>query len=276
MEPEQYEVMYRREDAHWWYSGMRTAALALLRSRLSHPRSRGTEAGADGQALDAGTSGDRAGGQRAVRVLDAGCGTGGTTVRLGEFGTVYGVDYSGEALSRSARRELGGRLTQGSIERLPYKDGAFDLVTSFEVIYHAGVTDDRRAFEELRRVLRPGGLLLLRLPGHDWLRGAHDKLVHTRHRYSRGEVASKLVQAGFRLEYLSWANSLLFPPAAAKRLLDGVRPAHADAGAEPDLWQPPPALNWLLEQCLAVESLAFERGVRLPFGLSVIALARAA
>jgi SAM-dependent methyltransferase len=244
--------MYRREDAHWWYSGMRKAALALLRSRLDQP-----EAG------------------RRPRVLDAGCGTGGTTARLAEFGAVYGVDYSPEALERAARRGLSSRLAQGSIERLPYQDGAFDLVTSFEVVYHAGVADDALAFAELRRVLRPGGLLLLRLPGHDWLRGAHDKLVFTRHRYSRGEVGAKLRRAGFALAYLSWANTVLFPPAAAKRLLEGLTAGPEDAAAEPDLWQPPAALNWFLEQCLAVESLAFERRIRLPFGLSVIALARA-
>jgi len=241
--------MFRREDAHWWYSGMRKAALALLRSRLA----RGTR----------------------LRILDAGCGTGGTTVRLQEFGQVYGVDYSREALSRAAHRGLKGELAQGSIERLPFRDGAFDLATSFEVIYHAGVADDGLAFAELRRVLRPGGLLLLRLPGHDWLRGAHDKLVFTRHRYSRAEVGAKLLRAGFTVEYSSWANTVLFPPAVAKRLLEGLTARPADAAAEPDLWQPPAALNWLLEQCLAVESLAFQRRVRLPFGLSVIALARA-
>lgn len=183
-----------------------------------------------------------------------------------------------QALERAARRGLSRRLIQGSIERLPFAGASFDLVTSFEVMYHLGVGDDVQALTEFRRVLRPGGRLLLRLPGHDWLRGQHDRLVHTRHRYTREEVTAKLKQTGFAPEYSSWANTILFPPAAAKRLLEaattgGKAPA---AEAEPDLWQPPGPVNQLLEQCLAVESRAFARHLRLPFGLSVIALARAA
>jgi ubiquinone/menaquinone biosynthesis C-methylase UbiE len=252
MEREQYQIMFRREDAHWWYSGMRTAALALLRQSLE--------------------------GRHPPAMLDAGCGTGGTTARLRELGPdVYGIDIAADALQLAATRGLSGKLARGSVERLPFRDGSFDALTSFEVLYHLGVSDDLRALTEFRRVLRPNGFLLLRLPAHDWLRGKHDRLVRTRHRYSCDEVADKLRKAGFAVEYLSWANSLLFPAAAMKRLLEGVLPAgHLDdAGAEPDLWQPPGPVNSLLERCVAVEARAFEGRLRLPFGLSVIALARA-
>jgi len=254
MEREQYEVMFRREDQHWWYTGMRHSALSLLRQALA--------------------------GAEQPRILDAGCGTGGTTMRLRDLGgPVFGVDIAREALDLAASRCLTGALAQGSIERLPFLDAAFDAVTSFEVVYHSGVGNDQRALEELRRVLRPGGSLLLRLPAHDWLRGQHDQLVHTRHRYSRREVVRKLRAARFEVEYATWVNCLLFPAAAAKRLLERFvprRPVSGAAAAEPDLWPPPRALNWLLEQCVAVEALALERRIRLPFGLSVLALARAA
>ena len=248
MEPEQYEVLFKREDHHWWYSGMRRAALALLRDAVA-------ESGV-------------------ASVLDAGCGTGGTTIRLRELGgPVFGLDFAAAALAPAASRGLAGALAQGSVERLPFRDASFDLVTSFEVVYHAGVEDDCQTLHEFRRVLRPGGLLLLRLPAHDWLRGRHDRLVHTRHRYSRAEVGNKLRDVGFRVEHLSWANTVLFLPAVAKRLLERLSPNAADS--EPDLWQPPAPLNWLLEQCVAVEAFALPRHVPLPFGLSVIALARA-
>ena len=252
MEREQYEVMFHREDEHWWYAGMRQVALHILRSTLA--------------------------GTAPARILDAGCGTGGTTVQLREFGgRIYGVDISADALQLAESRGLAGSIAQASVERLPFQDGSFDLVTSFEVIYHASVGNDQHALAELRRVLRGGGLLLVRLPAHDWLRGRHDELVHTRHRYSRREVQRKLRQAGFEVEFVSWANTLLFPPAAAKRLLARVMPEHGDGmtAPEPDLWQPPPLLNDLLERCLTVEALALPRRLPLPFGLSVIALGRA-
>jgi SAM-dependent methyltransferase len=246
VEAEQYEVLFRREDSHWWYAGMRTAALAVLRGAVA--------------------------GKRLDRILDAGCGTGGTTARLAEFGGVIGIDFSTAALEYAAQRGL-ERLAQASVEALPFVNASFDLLTSFEVVYHAGVADDSLAFREFHRVLRPGGLLLLRLPAHDWLRGHHDQLVHTRRRYSRREVGRKLRAAGFSIERLSWANSLLFLPAAAKRLLERRQPE--TGSSEPDLWQPPMPLNWLLQQCVAVEALVLPRGIPLPFGLSVIALARA-
>jgi SAM-dependent methyltransferase len=248
MEREQYAIMARREERHWWYAGMRRVALAVL-----------------GSALD---------GRRGLRILDAGCGTGGTTVELRRFGEVVGVDLAWEALEPARARGLRA-LARGSIEQLPFGRATFDVATSFEVVYHLGVGSDTCALRELHRVLQPGGVLLLRVPAHDWLRGEHDRLVHTRHRYSRGEVQRKLVDAGFLVDRLTWANSLLFPPAVAKRLLERTNGAPTAAG-EPDLWQPPRPINGLLEGLVAVEALAIPRGVPLPFGLSVLAVARAA
>ena len=247
MEPEQYQVMARRETRHWWYAGMRRVALAVLGSALQD--------------------------QPPLRILDAGCGTGGTTVELRRFGSVVGIDLVWDALQPARSRGLTS-LTRGSIEDLPFATASFDVVTSFEVIYHLGVGSDDDALRELRRVLKLAGLLLLRVPAHDWLRGEHDRLVHTRHRYSRTEVVDKLTAAGFAVERVTWANSLLFAPAVAKRLLERHN-GRAEASGEPDLWQPPGPLNALLESTIAVEGLAIPRGLPLPFGLSVLALARA-
>jgi SAM-dependent methyltransferase len=246
MEREQYAIMARREERHWWYTGMRRVALAVLEKELA--------------------------GWPPVRLLDAGCGTGGTTVELRRFGEVVGIDLVWEALRPARGRGL-SRLTRGSIERLPFRSESFDVVTSFEVVYHLGVGNDACAFQEMRRVLRRGGLFLLRVPAHDWLRGEHDRLVHTRHRYSPSEVREKLTSAGFVLTTLTWANSVLFPPAVAKRLMERVGPESADA--EPDLWQPPAPINAVLEQAIAIEALAIPRDIPLPFGLSVLAVARA-
>ena len=243
--------MAKREDRHWWSAGMRRAAMAVL-----------------AHALD---------GKRNLQLLDAGCGTGGTTVDLREFGEVTGIDLAWEALLPAPERGL-GRLARAGVEQLPFRSGSFDVVTSFEVIYHLGVEDDLDAIREFRRVLKPGGLLLLRVPAHDWLRGEHDRLVHTRHRYTPDEVTEKLRAAGFQVEQVSWANSLLFVPAAAKRLLErgAEAPNGHEAAGEPDLWQPPGPLNTLLEQIVGIERLTLPRRISAPFGLSVIALARAA
>jgi len=249
MEREQYAIMARREERHWWYAGMRRVALAVLEHALA--------------------------GQTGLCILDAGCGTGGTTLELRRFGRVVGVDLAWEALEPARARGLSG-LARASIERLPFGDASFDVATSFEVVYHLGVASDMSALIEMRRVLKPAGLFMLRVPAHDWLRGEHDRLVHTRHRYSRTEVSSKLTEAGFAVERLSWANTVLFPPAVLKRILERSNNGHDGTAGEPDLWQPPAPVNRILEGLVAVEAQAIPRGVPLPFGLSVLAVARAA
>jgi SAM-dependent methyltransferase len=249
MEREQYAIMARREERHWWYAGMRRVALAVLAHALA--------------------------GQTGLHILDAGCGTGGTTIELRRFGDVVGVDLAWEALEPARGRGLSA-LTRASIESLPFADASFDVATSFEVVYHLGVASDLSALTEMRRVLKPGGLFMLRVPAHDWLRGEHDRLVHTRHRYSRDEVSSKLIEAGFHVERLSWANTVLFPPALLKRLLERSNNGHDGTAGEPDLWQPPGVVNRVLESAVAVEALAIPRGMPLPFGLSLLAVARAA
>jgi SAM-dependent methyltransferase len=249
MEREQYAIMARREERHWWYAGMRQVALAVLESALA--------------------------GRSGLRILDAGCGTGGTTIELRRFGEVVGVDLAWAALEPARGRGLSG-LARASIEGLPFGAATFDVATSFEVVYHLGVVNDVSALKEIRRVLKPGGLFLLRVPAHDWLRGEHDRLVHTRHRYSRDEVSRKLADAGFAVERLSWANTVLFLPAVAKRLLERTNGHDPAAAAEPDLWQPPAPINALLKSAVAVEAWAIPGGLPLPFGLSLLAVARAA
>ncbi|MGE5620707.1 MAG: class I SAM-dependent methyltransferase [Sphingomonadaceae bacterium] len=240
MEKEQYEILYRVEESHWWYLGMQRIVGSLLDRQLVK--------------------------RNDLRILDAGCGTGGMVKYLRRFGHVVGIDVADEALRRCRWRGL-RHLARASIEGLPFADESFDLLTSFDVLYHRAVVNDRRALAEFHRVLKPGGTILLRVPAYDWLRGGHDVAVHTRHRYSRGELIRKLHAAGFRVRRTTYANSLLFPVAALKRLLEG---GHAPSRG--DLGLPSPLVNRVLLGVLSLEA-ALLPAVSLPWGLSVMAVA---
>ncbi len=240
MEKEQYEILYQIEETHWWYLGMRRMVGSLLSSYLGEERS--------------------------VRILDAGCGTGGMVKYLQQFGSVVGMDLADEALALCRRRDL-PCLAQGSVEQLPFADASFNLVTSFDVLYHKAVVRDGQALGEFHRVLRPGGLLLLRVPAYDWLRGAHDVAVHTGHRYSHRELAYKLRAAGFQVKKLSHFNSLLFPLAALKRLSEG-----AGDSLVGDLKLPPAWINQALLGILSLESRMLST-ISFPWGLSLVAVA---
>ncbi|HYU18716.1 MAG TPA: class I SAM-dependent methyltransferase [Chloroflexota bacterium] len=253
MEREQYDLMFRQEERHWWYVGMRRISIALLdRFPPRQPEPNGDTASR-------------------LEILDAGCGSGGMTRYLAERGRVTGMDLSPRALTFARCRRV-ERLVRGSIDALPIRSASFDLVTSFDVLYHLAVADDVVALEELHRVLRPGGVLLIRVPAYDWIRGAHDDAVHTRHRYTRQELVAKMRASGLVVEHASYANSLLFPLAPAKRFLER---RNGGGGGVTDLWLPPGPLNRLLAELLALEAaLVSTTGLR--WGLSVFAVGRRA
>lgn len=240
MNLEEYERMYAVEESQWWYVGMRAISGALLDGALP--------------------SGSRA------RILDAGCGTGNNLVHLGGRGTTIGVDLSDEAIRFCRTRNV--TVSRGNLLSLPFRDGSFDLVTSFDVLYHRWVTDDTAAARELVRVLRPGGLLLVRVPALGMLWGAHDEAVHSRHRYTRGELVALFRRVGLDVVRSTYCNSLLFPVLAVRRTLDRLLHRH---GSDVALLSP------FLENVFRSLLLAEARFVRLasfPIGASVVALGR--
>lgn len=229
------------EGVQWWYAGMRRIARALLTPLLAP-----------------GVSGRR--------ILDAGCGTGWNLQDLSVFGDTYGVDLSPLAVITTRRR--GGRVAQGNLLSLPYASSSFDVVTSFDVLYHAWVEDDARAVRELARVLKPGGLMLVKVPALKILLGAHDEAVHSRHRYTRGELEQLLEGAGLELVRSTYANSLLFPVLLTRRFLDRALNRHGS-----DVALLPPLLETLFGGLLTLEA-GLLGALNLPIGASVFAVAR--
>lgn len=246
MNHEEYEVMYQVEDHHWWYLGMERITRDLLERALPEPRE-----------------------ARSRRILDAGCGTGAVMKYLTRYGEVTGFDFSPEALKFSRRRGH-TRLAQASVLQIPMSDATFDMVVSFDVICEIGV-DDRQALREFARVLRPGGVVLLRLPAFAWMRGQHDVAVHLAHRFTRNELVAKLQECGLTPLHASYANAFLFPIAAAKRWSERFLPRQRGS----DLTLNPHATNGLLRAVLSAEAPLI-RSVGLPFGLTVTTLARKA
>ncbi|MBL8093901.1 MAG: class I SAM-dependent methyltransferase [Anaerolineales bacterium] len=246
MEPLEYERMARVEEAHWWYRGMADLVAGLL---ARYTATNGT-----------------------LRLLDAGCGTGGALAfDLKSLGLAFGCDVSPLALAHCRRRQL-DRTARASVAGLPYPDDTFDIVTSLDVIYERAVIDDRMAIREMTRVLRPRGLLLVRAPAHDWLRGQHDAATHTARRYTLASLGRRLTEAGLELAHGTYANASLFPVVAAKRLLERLVPPAATTS---DLdWEAGP-LNRPLHLLLRAESRIAVR-LGLPLGLSVICVARKA
>jgi SAM-dependent methyltransferase len=243
VEPEQYALMARVEHDHWWFRGQRRLVGALLDA---HPPTRSNG-----------------------RVLDAGCGTGGTTAWLRRYGDVVGVDLAAEAAPFWPAMGL-RRMARGSVAALPFQSESFSLVTCFDVLYHRQVLDDGAALAEFWRVLRPDGLLMLRVPAYDWLQGGHDVAVHTRHRYTRAEATLAVRAAGLTVEAATYANCFLFPLALAKRVSERWR-----GPSQEEMAVPPALTNRALLGVLGLEAHVVPHWA-LPFGLSVLVVARKA
>lgn len=244
--PRAYDIMREVEDAHWWFDAMESITGRTLDR---HPPI--------GEVRD---------------VLDAGCGTGRNLrylARRHPKAAVNGLDVSPVALRHCRSRGL-ARLVGGSAAALPFADGSFDLVTNFDVLTARSV-DEGAALREFSRVLRPGGRLFIRVAAYDFLRGRHDDEWNIGRRYRRGELREKLVRAGLRVRVASYANTLLFPVAVAKRWAEAVfspkeETSDLQIGAGGSL------TARALRAVLASEGRWVAAGA-LPFGLSVVALA---
>ena len=266
MEPSEYDNIARVQERHWWYRGMAAISLRLLgNARVVATR-----------VIVAGCASVARGEQRlksplrSPLLLDAGCGPGGMLTHLSAIGRPIGIDLHPLALAH-AKAGHPAPLARASVERLPFADHCFDIVTSFDVLYHLAVGDDVAALEEFARVLRSDGILLIRVPAWEALRGAHDAVVHTRRRYTAGELRAKLRAAGFRIERLTYANTLLFFPVLVRRLMQGKHSGKESS----DIELPPSFINSALEFILKIESLWLAR-FDLPVGVSLFALARIA
>jgi SAM-dependent methyltransferase len=238
-----YELQtHRAEDRHWWYRGRRTV-LSRAIADLGLPRP--------------------------ARILDAGCGSGRNMVELAPLGAVTGVELSKTSVSL-ARDRLIGVVIDGSVLAMPFDPASFDLAVSLDVIEH--LDEDLDALRELRRVVAPGGALLVTVPAYEWLWSGHDEINHHHRRYTRRSLQRVAEQAGWRQTRTTYFNSLLLPVAILLRALDRLSTKTTESSL--DLWVPPAPLNWLLERPLALEAAMIGRGGRIPAGLSLLSVFR--
>lgn len=221
------------EETHWWYAARRELIVGLAVG---------------------------------YRILDVGCGTGTVLVALAQkCGEAVGVDSSavvkltGDRVRRMRLANVGIARADGL--KLCFLDGLFDMVVCADVVEH--VEDEYSFLREMRRVLKPSGLILITAPASKRLWSRMDEEAGHRRRYDPSSMKSLLSGSGFADIKIRYWNSVLFPlilvirkllnPGFTKELVTGSR------------------FNSLLYQLLRYEEM-----VRLPFGTSLLAVARRA
>ena len=238
----EYEAMFGLEDIYWWFVARRHLAVDIVTREI--------------------------GAKKRARLLDVGCGTGSNLESFGELGQATGIDMSSQALA-FCRQRGAERVSLSAIEQLPFPDETFDVVTAMDVLEHTD--DDLAALVELRRVVAAGGLLLVTVPAYGFLWSEHDEALKHRRRYTAHELRNKLSVSGFRIDRTSYFITTLFFPILVMRLHQGLFKKSTHPQTSVKLL--PRWLNSALIALLAVERRIFRR-MNLPFGVSIVALAR--
>lgn len=245
MNPAEFANIARAENDFWWYRGMRRIMFGLL-DPISARR-------------------------QFARVLEAGSGTGHFAQALEErYGwPMYPMDLGWEGLQYG--KTLGvGRMAQGDMQTLPYRDGVFDAVLSMDAIVHLPKGDEEKPMREFFRVLYPGGFLAIRVSALDLLRSRHSQFAMERQRFTKGRLMKLAARCGFRVLRCTYANSFLLPVAFTKfRIVEPLTQSKPQSGVQPvAAW-----LDGLLYGALAAEAELLPAGINLPLGQSLILLA---
>ncbi len=247
MNQHEYRQMYQVEDFHWWYVSLHE----LIVSVVSKARS-GTEE---------------------LRILDAGCGTGRLIQILEAFGIVSGCDISYDALDCCRQRGLTG-VFKADLNNAVFPAVHYDVITSIDTLYHNAVEDEKVILARFHDALKPGGLVIINLVAHEFLRSTHDMAVHTRKRYTRREVVNLLEESGFVVQMATYRLGLLFPLIASYRLLRRLFNCESDAEqVTSDVHLPNKFINRLLLSLSRVEN-RFILKAPIPVGTSVFAVGK--
>jgi SAM-dependent methyltransferase len=241
MERVVYDRMAELDSQHWWYRARREILSDLI--------TRETKLPAD------------------ARILEIGCGTGHNIPMLQRFGRVDAIEIDGAARAIASRR-LGHAVSDAPLPDLPgITDRQYDLVAILDVLEH--VEGDREALRSIARKLKPGGRILITVPAFPWMWSAHDVVNHHHRRYTKKALKAVIGEAGLKLDFMSYFNSLLFPLAAAARLAGRIT-----GKEDSDDALPPKPVNKLFETLFGLERHAIGR-IPFPPGVSIAAIVSA-
>ncbi|WP_114952898.1 class I SAM-dependent methyltransferase [Sphingosinicella terrae] len=238
MERAVFDRMAEQDEVHWWYVARRRILHDLIARHVALP--------------------DQA------RILEIGCGTGHNFEMLRGFGRLDAIEVDPQARSLASRR-LGQAVGDAPLPGLSgVADGAYHLVALLDVLEH--VDEDRASLESIAAKLAPGGRILVTVPAYQWMWSVHDAAHHHKRRYSKRTLEAVIRSAGLEAERVGYFNSLLFPVAAAARLVGRLAGKQSS-----DDKLPPAPLNRLLRGVFGLERHLVGR-VSFPVGVSLFAL----
>jgi SAM-dependent methyltransferase len=240
----EYEAMAECEQHLWWYRCLHDLTLKKIKENSN---------------------------ESAIRVLDAGCGTGGLLLYLkkNHFTDIEAFDLSPDAVA-FASATSGIKVSLHDITKPPnYPCNYFDIVISHDILCLLPAGEDEKALYHLLEVLKPGGILLMNLPALNAFRGTHDIAVGIKKRYSAKKLQKLLGEYATIIEAVYWPF-LLSPPVFLMRSLQRLAiPFIHSKTVVSDVKMPSALLNDFFYRLTSVENRYIKNK---PWGSSLMAV----
>lgn len=237
------DLTRQAEATHFWYRGFRSYLQPVFAEAV--------------------------GGVPQARILDVGCGTGANLTLLARHGSTVGLDLNERGLALA--RETGRPLARGDSSHLPFADGVFDLVTSFDLMQCTPT--DRETMREMARVVKPGGAVVVSMAALEILHGDHSEVWQEYRRYTRASARALAEQAGLQVQRVTFMFAVLFPVLLVSRGVQRLTRRFRSVRDDTDITIPPAPVNALLSALLQAEA-SLSRRVGMPVGSSLLVIAR--
>ena len=213
---------------------------------------------------------------RKLSVLEVGCGIGGVVAELRQLPhlEITASEIYLHGLHYARQRFPDVQFVQLDATAMPFR-AEFDVVGAFDVLEH--IEADERAISGIHQALRPGGLFVLTVPQYQWMWSRLDEVVHHKRRYGRADLLTKLRTSHFEVLYCSSFVTALFPAMMLSRMLARRRQLPADPEAAfTSMVSLPPLVNRACDWVMRLDEMLPRTGASLPFGGSLLVVARKA
>lgn len=238
MRQDLYAELYQVENSHWWHQHKRAAVKQLISQ------------------------------MKPGKALDIGCGTGKIMEELNQIGWQFeGADKSKLAKKEGEKRGLKITITDATVKLL-FPDKIFGFVLALDFLEH--VKDDQKVVREIKRVLKPDGIMLVSVPAYPKLFSYWDKMLGHHRRYSKSDLIQLIKANNLKIKFISYYFSWLLLPAVMIRIIKKILGIRTVSDFQTNTNNK--FIIYLIKFLSRVE-LGLLKFTKLPFGLSLLCVA---